>query len=189
MTVETASRDLQRRARNAYEWGRLRAAAVLALQIATGGAILSTLLIGVEAAVWAPLTFVLWLWLGWRGGAVLHGARYGLASGAFTFLLPLWVLRPCCRWNASGVVSCTMPEMCVAVGALASLPLATWALSQRESQRLQVSAGMWLGAISVATFKCSSLFMGEALGLLGGIALGMAAASAVGMVSARASQA
>ncbi len=80
---------------------------------------------------------------------------------------------------------CTMPEVCVALGALAALPFSMWALSAREPRRMQVALGMWLGAVSIATFKCSALFLGEALGLLAGVALGMAAASAIGLLTVR----
>jgi hypothetical protein len=182
--------ELLARARRAYELGRLQAAAWAALLLATGGALLGTLLVGPRAAAWAPLMFVLWLVFGWRGGALLRGARYGLVAGALTFVLPLWLLRPCCRWGSGGMTTvCTMPEMCVVLGALVGLPLSAWVLSRREAHKLELSAGMWLGVVSVAAFKCSALFYGEALGLLGGLALGMLAASALGSATARASRA
>jgi hypothetical protein len=39
---------------------------------------------------------------------------------------------------------------------------------------------MVLGVLSVAVLKCAKLFMGEALGLLGGLAVGVLVVSSVG---------
>jgi hypothetical protein len=183
MNVALSSEPFMRRARRAYELGRLRAALFAALCLSTALALLGTLLVGPRAAVWAPLTFVLWTWLAWRGGPLLRGARFGVAAGALTFVLPLSVLRPCCRWEGMSMASCTMPEMCVALGAIVGLPMSAWALSRRESRPVEVGIGMWLGVVSAASFKCSALFAGEALGLLGGVALGMLAAGAMGAVT------
>jgi len=177
--------DLKTRVRRAYELGRLRASAWNALMVATACALLGCLLLGRAALVWAPLTFLLWLWLGFRGGALLRGARFGLLAGGLTLLLPISLLRPCCRFDETGMASCTMPEMCVALGALVGLPLSALLLSRREPRRLTASLGMWLGVLSAASFKCSALFVGEAFGLLGGLALGMLAANAVGMLGTR----
>jgi mannitol-specific phosphotransferase system IIBC component len=184
MTQDSELLALRRRARRAYELGRLQAAARSALLLAGLGALSSRLLVGPGAIVWAPLTFVLWLFLGFRGGALLRGARYGLLAGAATLLLPLSLLRPCCRWDATGMASCTMPEMCVALGALVALPLAALVFRRGEPHQLHVAAGVWLGVVSVAAFKCSALFMGEALGLLAGLALGMGVASACSLIGA-----
>lgn len=183
MNAALHSEDLKLRARRAYERGRLRAALFASLCLTTALALLGVMLVGPRAAVWAPLTFVLWTWLGWRGGPLLRGARYGVAAGALTFVLPLSVLRPCCRWSGMTMASCTMPEMCVALGAIVGLPMSAWALSRRESRPVEVGVGMWLGVVSAASFKCSALFAGEALGLLGGVALGMLAAGAMGAVN------
>jgi mannitol-specific phosphotransferase system IIBC component len=185
MTPDSELPTLQQRARRAYELGRLRAAARSALLLAGLGALASRLLIGPRSMGWAALTFALWLVLGWRGGALLRGARYGLVAGAATLLLPLSLLRPCCRWDASGMASCTMPEMCVALGALVALPLSALVLTRREPRQLQLASGVWLGVVSLAAFKCSALFMGEALGLLAGLALGMAVASAFSLLGAQ----
>jgi hypothetical protein len=183
MSVALHSEDLKERARRAYERGRLRAAVLAALVLTAALVLLGVLMVGPQAALWAPLTFVLWTWLAWRGGPLLRGARYGVAAGALTFVLPLSLLRPCCRWSGMTMASCTMPEMCVALGAIVGLPMSAWALSRREPRPLEVGIGMWLGVVSAASFKCSALFAGEALGLLGGVALGMLAAGAMGAVN------
>jgi hypothetical protein len=185
MNGQTEDSALKTHARRAYELGRLRAAARGALLVATVCALLGSLLLGRAALVWAPLTFLLWLWLGFRGGPLLRGARYGLLAGGLTLLLPMSLLRPCCRFDETGMASCTMPEMCVALGVLVGLPLSVLLLSRREPQRLVASLGMWLGVLSAASFKCSALFAGEALGLLGGLALGVLTANAVSMLGAR----
>jgi hypothetical protein len=169
---------LMKRARAAYELGRVKIGALRAAWLTLCVAGLGTFLIDARAGFWAPLTFALWTALWWRGGALLRSGYYGLAAGALTFLLPLSLLRPCCRAGMEGPV-CTMPEMCVLAGALVGLPLAVVGLRRARGRLLEAALGMGLGVISLATVKCHALFVGEALGLLGGLALGIAAASAV----------
>ncbi len=185
MTPE-GQETLRRQARRAYEFGRLRGAVVSAALMAGTGAVLGHMLVGPRAALWAPVTFAIWCLVSFRGGILLRGAHYGLVAGALTFLMPLSVLRPCCRWDASGMGSCTMPEMCVAMGALVGLPLSAWALSLCQSRRIEAGIGVWLGVISMAAFKCSALFAGEAVGLFAGAALGVVLATALGSTRQRA---
>lgn len=177
---------LRRRARRAYELGRLRGAVVSAALVAGTGALLGHLIVGPRAALWAPLTFAMWCLASFRGGVMLRGAHYGLVAGGLTFLVPLSVLRPCCRWDASGMANCTMPEMCVVMGALVGLPLCAWALSLCQSRRLEAGFGVWLGVGSMAAFKCSALFAGEAMGLFAGAAIGVVLATALGSPRLRA---
>lgn len=169
---------LMKRARNAYELGRVRVGGQYAALLTLCVAGLGSWLVDARAFLWAPLTFVLWTVLWWRGGVLLRFGRYGLAAGAATFLLPLSLLRPCCRPGMDGPV-CTMPEMCVLAGALVGLPLAVLALRKARDRPHEAALGMGLGVLSLATVKCGALFIGEALGLLAGLALGIAAASVV----------
>ncbi|HEX6240990.1 MAG TPA: hypothetical protein VFZ61_08855 [Polyangiales bacterium] len=182
MTIDNHELDsrLMTRARLAYELGRLGGAllrgALLALAVAAGG----RLLVDAGAWVWAPFTFALWSALWWRGGALLTGARYGLGGGALTYLMPLSLLRPCCRAGMIDMAAtCTMPEMCVMAGAVVGVPLSALVMRRCAGQPLEAAAGMVLGVLCVATVKCSALFMGEALGLLGGVTLGITAAAAI----------
>lgn len=169
---------LQARARTAYECGRLRlwlarAAFVTAL---IGAAAL--LFVGPGGLAWLPVTFVIWTALGWRGGALLRGGRQGLIAGAFTFVLPMSLLRPCCLPGAPmSSDCCTMPGMCVLTGALLGLALAWFLPRGPGARRIETAAGMALSVSSVAALKCTALFAGEALGLLGGLIAGIAAAS------------
>jgi hypothetical protein len=96
-------------------------------------------------------------------------------------LLPLSLLRPCCR---PGVVMtadcCTRPELCVVAGSAIGLGLALFLPRARGAKRWETAGGMVLGVLSVAVLKCSKLFLGEALGLLGGLAVGVLVVSSVG---------
>jgi hypothetical protein len=167
------------RAMRAYEWGRVetsaRRAAILMVPIAG----LTWLLSGTHALVWLPLTLAAWVIAYWRGEAVLRGAWLGLLAGAATFALPMSILRPCCvgRVMEAGASCCTMPGMCLGAGAVVGLLLATLVPVTRESWA-KVAFGMALGAASVAALRCSSLFFGEALGLVGGLLVGLSVASA-----------
>lgn len=175
---------LMKRARTAYEWGRIKLGGLRAAILTVFVAGLGTWLVGADALRWAPLTFALWTLLWWRGGVLLRSGRYGLAAGAITFLLPLSLLRPCCVPGMEGPV-CTMPEMCVLAGALVGLPLAALGFRHAQGKAHEAALGMGLGVLSLATVKCGALFAGEALGLLGGLALGIVAASAVSVLTPR----
>jgi hypothetical protein len=176
--MEAESLDYQR-ARRAYEYGRLETSVRRAAILTVAFGVASWLLSGTRALVWLPLTFSAWLFVYWRGEAVLRGAWLGLLGGAATFVLPMSMLRPCCvgRLVEAGASCCTMPGACVGAGAVVGLLLAALVPVTRETWP-KVASGMVLGAASVAVLRCASLFAGEALGLVGGLLLGLAAASA-----------
>ncbi|HEX6241489.1 MAG TPA: hypothetical protein VFZ61_11365 [Polyangiales bacterium] len=174
------------RARRAYELGRARGALLRAALLATATAVVGTSLVDPNAWMFAPVTLVLWFVAWWRGGVLLQAAQSGLAAGAVTFMLPLSLLRPCCIPGAGGVAPvCTMPEMCVLVGAGVGLPLALLVLRNDQGRRLEAAVGLSMGALALASVKCSTLFAGEALGLLAGLGAGFAAAAAVGALRAK----
>ena len=176
---ESESR-LMERARKAYEVGRLRGALLRALLLAVGVAAAARSLVDDSAWIWAPLTFALWAAIWWRGGELLIGARYGVAAGAVTYLMPLSLLRPCCRAGMVDMTAtCTMPEMCVLAGGVVGVPLAMLVIRRCAAHPFTGAAGMALGAVSVAAAKCGALFAGEALGLLAGVALGITASTAL----------
>jgi hypothetical protein len=174
------------RARRAYEWGRLRGGAWRAALLAAATALAGTSLVDRDAWLLAPCTFLLWLAAWWRGGALLKAAQYGLGAGLITVLLPVSLLRPCCRAVVNGTTPvCTMPEMCVFIGALLGLPLASLVLRHDHGRRLEAAAGMTMGVLSLAAVKCSVLFAGETLGLLAGLAIGFVAAAGFSALQTR----
>lgn len=163
-----------RAARRAYELGRLRAAARWAITLTLVAASIA-LLLGERPWAKLPFAFVLWCAVAFRGRDLLRGARLGVVAGLFTSLWPMSWLRPCCVPGAT--VSCTMPGMCVAFGALIGLALASFL--PRTGNRLESALGMALGALSLVWLKCALLLWGEALGLVAGLLLGIAAATLV----------
>lgn len=171
---------LYRRARRAYELGRVRTASMYALALAVLVGVTGFFAVGPQALPWALWTFVVWVVVGWRGGAMLAGARRGLYAGAATVLLPLSMLRPCCK---PGMVMtsdcCTRPELCIIAGSAIGLTLAVFLPQSKRASRWEVAGGMILGVLSVAVLKCAKLFVGEALGLLGGLAVGVLVVSSV----------
>ena len=171
---------LMARARSAYELGRFRGALLQAVLLAVLTAMLGSWLVDARAWAWAPFTLVLWCAIHWLGGALLTGARYGLLAGGLTSLLPLSLLRPCCRLGGADMAAtCTMPEMCVIAGALIAMPITSLAMRRCDARRHEAVLGVGLGVLALVAVKCSALFAGEALGLLGGMALGIVATAAI----------
>ena len=72
-------------------------------------------------------------------------------------------------------MSCTMPEACVAAGALLGLSVAALVPRSPREHRVKVAWGMALGVGSVAALRCVPLFLGDAVGLLGGLLAGVVA--------------
>lgn len=177
MRVETTAE--YRSLRRAFELGRLRAAARATPLVLAPVALLALTISGRPALSWLPVTAALWLFAFWRGHAVLRGAFRGLVGGVVTYALPLTVLRPCCTPEAMkaaaalGADCCTMPSACLGVGALVGAIFG--ALVPAGASRWQTAGGIALGVASVAVLRCSTLFVGEALGLVGGIAAGVLA--------------
>ncbi|MFT3927205.1 MAG: hypothetical protein QM778_31960 [Myxococcales bacterium] len=167
--------ELLVRARRAYERGRLLSGLVRAAGLSAIAGLVARLGLELDVLPWLPLSFLLWLSVYYKGGALLDGARYGLLAGVLTWLLPLSILRPCCRhgMGAGLETPCTMPSMCVLAGAVLGLGLVATMPRMRAGKRALTSLGMVLGVLSLAALKCSALFAGEALGLLGGLSAGI----------------
>lgn len=180
MTIELHSNAaLRAAALRAYEVGRLRSALFRALALAGIVAAAGWMVFGLSAVPWSALTLLAWIGLGIRGRALLRGGRYGLVAGALTFLLPLSVLRPCCRPGSMMTTNagcCISPSSCVLAGVALGLLLA-WFVPRTPGTRAETAAGMMLGVASVAVLKCTALFLGETLGLLGGLVAGITAVS------------
>jgi hypothetical protein len=168
-----------RATRRQYELGRLivafRRAAMVAIAVAgvAGG------VFGRRALVWLPVSVLAIAFTEWRGMSLMKGARRGLIAGVASMLLPLSLLRPCCGIDAKaiGTTCCTMPSACWAAGAAVGLGMALLLPDAREGRRKEAALGMILGVTSVAVVRCSMLFLGEAVGLLGGIVAGVIATS------------
>jgi hypothetical protein len=166
-----------------YELGRfgvaLRHGAVVSalLAVAAGFAF------GKAALVWIPVTLLAVTFTEWRGSALMKGARHGLLAGVGTLLLPLSILRPCCRIDAMtralamGDDCCTQPAACWAAGAIAGLLMALLVPRAPRGKWLETGIGMAIGVVAVAVVRCSILFLGEAIGLLGGLASVLVSAS------------
>ena len=166
--------------RRRYETARLLGAAQNATAITLGIALVAGALFGTRALVWLPISWAVFTFTEWRGVLWMKGARRGLAAGFGTMLLPLSVLRPCCRGVGATMESaacCRMPSVCWAVGAVMGLAMATLLARAPEGRRPEAVLGLMLGVTSVAITRCSMLFLGETLGLLGGIVAGVVATS------------
>ncbi len=177
-----------RAARRAYELGRLRVALGRALWVALPVAGLGLLTSGRSALLVLPLTLAAWVFAHFRGDELLRGSWYGLTGGLVTSVLPLSVLRPCCAIAAApGVDCCTMPGACLGAGALVGVVLAA-AVPLANASWWRTACGIALGMASVAVMKCTTLFAGEAAGLVGGLAAGVAVVAAARALIARRSQ-
>jgi hypothetical protein len=164
---------LRERAQRAYERGRLATSLVRAAVVVLATGALSWFVRGHESLVALPLVFVIVVGGEWIGTLVGQGMRRGAALGLLSWLVPMSVLRPCC----------TMPSCCVATGAVLGLVLAFFAPRARDTKAyMWGSVGLAAGALGVTALRCTGLFAGEALGLLGGIALATLAVSGARLV-------
>jgi hypothetical protein len=170
-----------RAARRSYERARWKLSFVHAAAISLGIALVSAIALGRSALVWVPLTVAAWTIIEWRGGPLLHGGRYGIFAGVITLLLPMSILRPCCIPGAvvaAGASCCTMPGACGAAGAAVGLAFACLVpLGRGRKTYFETALGMTLAWSSMAPMRCTGLFVGEALGLVGGLLAGIVAAS------------
>jgi len=164
----------------AYERGRWLKAGLHALLFWLFAALLSVAFVGPSSLIWSPLALVAWALVEWRGMELLRGGRVGALAGALTLVLPMSVLRRCCKPGAlemMGADCCSMPGACAAAGVIVGLVLACFLPTQ--GRRRDMILGMMLGMAAIAPMKCSTLLVGEAFGLLGGLVAGALATSAV----------
>jgi hypothetical protein len=173
---------LEARTRRAYELGMLRLGLVRAACVT--GLVAALWAIGVAALrspVWLLPLFAAWLFVGWRGAVLWRGAVAGLAAGLVALALPLSVLRPCCA-TMTGATGCSMPALCVGAGALLGLVVvATLPRLRAPSEWARASFGAVLAVTSLVAARCTTLLVGETVGLLAGLL-----ASAAGVAFARA---
>lgn len=177
MNTEERSSELEKRALGAYERGRARTALVHALVITVALGVASWVVQGTRALGLLPLVLVLAAFAEYRGRSFGQGVRRGTALGLGSWLVPMTLLRPCCaNMDPSRLAGpcCTMPACCLAAGACLGLlfSLATPRSRVDRTSESSGALGLVLGAVSVTAIRCTGLFTGEVLGLLGGIALG-----------------
>jgi hypothetical protein len=77
-----------------------------------------------------------------------------------------------------------MPGACLGAGALVGVVLAV-AVPFGKTTWWRTALGMVLGMSSVAVLKCTTLFAGEAFGLVGGLMAGIVAVAAARLVLGR----
>jgi hypothetical protein len=170
----------QKRARRALELGRIRHALVGAALVTAALAILSRLVPSSVDPRGLAFPFAAWALVAWRGGALARGGVTGLVAGVAGWLVPMSVLRPCCAAMSTmsttpGADCCTRPECCLETGALLGVIVALIVpLGLGRDRRSSTSsiAGTFLVAAATLGVRCTSLFVGESIGLLGGLALG-----------------
>ncbi len=173
---------LAARARRAYELGMLRLGAIRGALVTCLVAVLAAADVArLPSVLWLVAIFVVWTIMGYRGAILWRGALGGLGAGLAALVLPQSVLRPCCATMVSAT-SCSMPQVCVGAGALLGLAVAlTLPRLRTTSEWTRASAGALLAAMSLVASRCTSLFLGESLGLAGGLL-----ATAVAVSTARA---
>lgn len=184
----TAFDVTRRRARRAYELGRVKLGVLRALVLAAIVAAIAWLSFGRTGASWLPLTILGWTAIEWRGGAVVRGGRVGAVLGLVALALPLSAFRTCCRAGDAmmGMDCCNMTGACAAVGAVLGLTVAVFVARTPRGERVAGATGMGVALLAVASVRCAGLVFGEAFGLLGGLAAGAIASGLVAGVVDRA---
>jgi hypothetical protein len=170
---------LMQRARRALELGRLRSSLIGASVIV---GLLAVLAVALPRAIdprWLALPFAVWAFVAWRGGALARGGMLGLAAGAAGWLVPMSVLRPCCAAMSEQAMRgdcCTRPECCLEAGAMLGVVVGVLAHTHlardRRTSATQLAAMVAMAGATLGV-RCTGLFLGEALGLLGGLAVGV----------------
>lgn len=185
------------RARRAMELGRARMALASALLVTAALALVAQATPSGEDLRLLGLPFLAWAFVSFRGGALARGGLAGLLGALAGWIVPMSVLRPCCSIGAmsamqAGADCCTRPECCLETGALLGVLVAVVvSLVPARGKRGMVT--QMLGAILVGAstlgVRCSSLFLGESVGLVGGLALGALVAGSARMLLVRPTEA
>lgn len=170
-------------ARRAYERGRLLGSGRHGLLLAALFATLGGLAVGRSACAWTLVVLATWVFVEWRGGALLAGARRGIVGGVVCLLLPWSILRMLqARCRHDGGLLLHDARHVPRRGRSARRRAVGIPPRSAPGRRMETAAGMALVMTSAATLKCSELFIGETVGLLGGLIAGVAAASLVRLV-------
>ncbi|OJT23034.1 hypothetical protein BO221_19285 [Archangium sp. Cb G35] len=169
--VSSELERLQRRARRAYEWGRLRAALPGALH-AVGVTVMAAVLqhrLKPSVLMLGALLVLLCLGLGWWGRQWNRAVAPGLAAGLFPLLLP-FVVSGAGHVCYTGGCRAFCLMTCVGGGLAAGAVLAFAALRLREGhERFLLASGTvatLCGALGCVLYGLSGV-----LGLVAGLAL------------------
>jgi hypothetical protein len=171
---------LERRARRAYEWGRLKMA-VRVLPWLVLLAALSRLGVGVTA--WIALVAVAWLVLPialrWRNRAGIDNVRVGLEAGAIPYVAGLWA----CRIAACPTFGVLSPygAACVGLGVLAGIWIGLRGREVGSTTPARVGAALAVAALATA-LGCADLGLGNVVGITLGMVI---AAGAIGVTASR----
>jgi hypothetical protein len=162
--MEPNERALKRRARRAYELGRLRYAItrvwiVLPLLLAADAV---SCALGTSVIVGVAL-FGTTLFLAWRGGMFDRAIYPATIAGLGTFVAPI-------TCSALGLGGAAMWAACVAGGVGAGLWLAWWTTRHAERPLACLAAG-GLHAVLVGTLGCAPLGAGALVGMAAGLAI------------------
>ena len=181
-TANVAIESVAPRVRRAYELGMLRLGVSRGAIVAAAVGILSVAGIAeLPSLAWLAPIFVVWTFAGWRGALVWRGALSGMGAGLAALALPLSLLRPCCA-SMMTATDCSMPQVCIGAGAALGLVVVlTLPRLRTAGEWARASGGALLGVASLVATRCVGLFVGEALGLVGGLL-----AAAVALSTARA---
>jgi hypothetical protein len=183
-----AFESARRRARVAYELGRLRVGALRSLALAALVGVVTALLYRGAGLAWLVVVALAWTAIEWRGGSLLRGGRIGVAGGLVTLTVPMAAFRSCCRAGDMmlGADCCNMTGACAAVGAVVGLAMSVFLVRAPRGHRFEMGVGMAIALLAVASVRCAQLVAGEAVGLLGGLAAGAIASSLVAAIVDRA---
>jgi hypothetical protein len=179
MSEARSSDGLAQRARRAYEWGRLRTAALRGAILTAVLALLVVGTLGPRALPWLAIAFGAIVFGEWRGSYFGAGARRGFGLGAVAMMLPMSILRPCCAGKdmMEGAACCTMPSACGLAGVVLGLSVALlWPKAPLRRQP-EVALGTILGAAGIFAVRCSGMFAGEIAGLAIGLVAGVGASA------------
>jgi hypothetical protein len=182
VTTDAVLTATMARARRSFEGAMLRLGLVRAALVTGAVALLAALgVTSLPSPGWLAPLFAVWLFMGWRGTLLWRGALGGLAAGLGALALPASVLRPCCATMTS-TTSCSMPEACVAAGVALGLVVAgTLPRLRTPAQWARASAGGMVAVTSLVACRCTTMLLGESLGLLGGL---LASATAIALARA-----
>jgi hypothetical protein len=167
--------DLERRARRAYEWGRLRSALGTAALVppVTALGLVHCLLPTLTLVCIVVLTLAVVLFLQ-RGQDLARGARVGMVAGLAPLLVPIGVqgFGIYCR---SPFLCARLPLFCIVGGVIGGLVLAS-----RRPRALARSRAFWTAASTVTLVAgavgCLPAGAAGLLGLSVGLLLGAAPA-------------
>jgi hypothetical protein len=166
--MDTTESRLVRRARRAYEWGRLRQALGTAAWVAPMAA-LSAITCGhpwTTVSVGLVLSLLVTLLL-WRGGDLGRGVRPGLLAGLAPLLLP----AAACGHACIGGVCVLLPAVCVIGGTLCGLVVAAFTFGTLPRRPLVLSSAFAVAGL-VGAMGCLLLGLSGVVGMAAGMALG-----------------